>query len=155
MNTQTFSINNNQNEVVRNGNFAIMNGKVVLTTCVYVWNSRTSQSKGLSNSQIEFDLNSDYDASVSYFEEIISGYYSWDRLTFDENIFDGDVIDDQLVDSFVTFACELNDLNRKPYWEYRQAGDSEQVFKKSLQKLKKTLDKQLIYSYIIYIEIKG
>lgn len=155
MNTQTFSINNNQNEVVRNGNFAIMNGKVVLTTTVYVWNSRTSQSKGLSNTQIEFDLNSDYDASVSYFEEIISGYYSWDRLTFDENIFDGDVIDDQLVDSFVTFACELNDLNRKPYWEYRQRGDSEQVFKKSLQKLKKTLDNPLIYSYIIYIEIKG
>lgn len=119
MDTQTFSINNNQNEVVRNGNFSIMNGKVLLTTTISVWNSRTSQSKGLSNSQIEFDLESDYDASVSYFEEIISGYYSWDRLTFDENIFDGDVIDDQLVDSFITFATELNDLNRKPYWEYR------------------------------------
>jgi len=113
MNTQTFSINTNQNEVVRNGNFSIINGKVVLTTSVYVWNSRTSQSKGLSNSQIEFDLNSNYDASVDYFEEVISTYYNWDRLTFDENIFDGDVIDDQIVDSFITFTTGLNELNRQ------------------------------------------
>jgi hypothetical protein len=115
MNTQTFSINNNQNEVVRNGNFSIMDGKVVLTTCVSVWNSRTSQSKGLSNTQIVFDLNTSYDKSVDYFEEIISSHYNWDRLTFDENIFDGDIIDDEMVDSFITFATELNHLNRSPY----------------------------------------
>jgi hypothetical protein len=115
MDTQTFSINDNQNEVVRNGNFSIMDGKVVLTTCVSVWNSRTSQSKGLSNTQIVFDLNSSYDESVDYFEEIISSHYNWDRLTFDENIFDGGEIDDEMVDSFITFATGLNELNRRPY----------------------------------------
>jgi hypothetical protein len=115
MDTQTFSINDNQNEVVRNGNFSIVDGKVVLTTCVSVWNSRTSQSKGLSNTQIVFDLNSSYDESVDYFEEIISSHYNWDRLTFDENIFDGGEIDDEMVDSFITFATGLNELNRRPY----------------------------------------
>ena len=115
MDTQTFSINDNQNEVVRNGNFSIMDGKVVLTTTVSVWNSRTSQSKGLSNTQIVFDLNSSYDESVDYFEEIISSHYNWDRLTFDENIFDGGEIDDEMVDSFITFATGLNELNRRPY----------------------------------------
>ena len=113
MNTQTFSINSNQNEVVRNGNFSIINGKVVLTTTVSVWNSRTSKIKGLSNSQIEFDLNASYDKCVDYFEEIISSKYNWDHLTFDENIFDGDIIDDQMVDSFITFATGLNTLNRQ------------------------------------------
>lgn len=113
METQTFSINNNQNEVVRNGNFSIINGKVVLTTSVYIWNSRTSQIKGLSNSQIEFDLNTSYDKSVDYFEDVVSSYYNWDNLTFDENIFDGDIIDDQMVDSFITFATGLNSLNRQ------------------------------------------
>ena len=113
MNTQTFSINNKQNEVVRNGNFSIIDGKVVLTTCVYIWNSRTSQIKGLSNSQIAFDLNTSYDDSVDYFEEVVSSYYNWDNLTFDENIFDGDIIDDQMVDSFITFATGLNSLNRQ------------------------------------------
>ena len=113
MNTQTFSINNKQNEVVRNGNFSIIDGKVVLTTTVSVWNSRTSQSKGLSNSQIAFDLNTSYDDSVDYFEEVVSSYYNWDNLTFDENIFDGDIIDDQMVDSFITFATGLNSLNRQ------------------------------------------
>jgi hypothetical protein len=115
MDTQTFSINDNQNEVVRNGNFSIVDGKVVLTTTVSVWNSRTSQSKGLSNTQIVFDLNSSYDESVDYFEEIISSHYNWDRLTFDENIFDGGEIDDEMVDSFITFATGLNELNRRPY----------------------------------------
>lgn len=113
MTTQTFSINNKQNEVVRNGNFSIMDGKVVLTTTVSIWNSRTSQIKGLSNSQIEFDLNSSYDKCVDYFEEVVSSYYNWDNLTFDENIFDGDIIDDQMVDSFITFATGLNQLNRQ------------------------------------------
>ena len=113
MNTQTFNINNNQNEVVRNGNFSIIDGKVVLTTSVYIWNSRTSQIKGLSNSQIEFDLNTSYDKSVDYFEDVVSSYYNWDNLTFDENIFDGDIIDDQMVDSFITFATGLNSLNRQ------------------------------------------
>ena len=113
MNTQTFNINNNQNEVVRNGNFSIINGKVVLTTTVSIWNSRTSQSKGLSNSQIEFDLNSSYDKCVDYFEDVCASYYNWDILTFDENIFDGDIIDDQMVDSFITFATGLNALNRQ------------------------------------------
>ena len=113
MNTQTFNINNNQNEVIRNGNFSIINGKVVLTTTVSIWNSRTSQIKGLSNSQIAFDLNTSYDDSVDYFEEVVSSYYNWDNLTFDENIFDGDIIDDQMVDSFITFATGLNSLNRQ------------------------------------------
>ena len=113
MNTQTFNINNNQNEVVRNGNFSIINGKVVLTTTVSIWNSRTSQSKGLSNSQIEFDLNASYDKCVDYFEDVCASYYNWDILTFDENIFDGDIIDDQMVDSFITFATGLNALNRQ------------------------------------------
>lgn len=113
MDTQTFNINNNQNEVVRNGNFSIINGKVVLTTTVSIWNSRTSQSKGLSNSQIEFDLNNSYDKCVDYFEEVCASYYNWDILTFDENIFDGDIIDDQMVDSFITFATGLNSLNRQ------------------------------------------
>ena len=113
MNTQTFNINSNQNEVVRNGNFSIINGKIVLTTTVSVWNSRTSKAKGLSNSQIEFDLNNSYDKCVDYFEEIISSKYNWDHLTFDENIFDGDIIDDQMVDSFITFATGLNTLNRQ------------------------------------------
>ena len=113
MNTQTFNINSNQNEVVRNGNFSIIDGKVVLTTCVSIWNSRTSQSKGLSNNQIAFDLNSSYDKCVDYFEEIISSHYNWDLLTFDENIFDGDIIDGQMVDSFITFATGLNALNHQ------------------------------------------
>jgi hypothetical protein len=113
MNTQTFNINNKQNEVVRNGNFSIVDGKVVLTTTVSIWNSRTSQIKGLSNSQIVFDLNTSYDDSVDYFEEVVSSYYNWDNLTFDENIFDGDIIDDQMVDSFITFATGLNSLNRQ------------------------------------------
>ena len=113
MNTQTFSINNKQNEVIRNGNFSIIDGKVVLTTTVSIWNSRTSQIKGLSNSQIAFDLNTSYDDSVDYFEEVVSSYYNWDNLTFDENIFDGDIIDDQMVDSFITFATGLNSLNRQ------------------------------------------
>ena len=113
MNTQTFNINNKQNEVVRNGNFSIVDGKVVLTTSVYIWNSRTSQIKPLSNSQINFDLNTSYDDSVDYFEEVVSSYYNWDSLTFDENIFDGDIIDDQMVDSFITFATGLNSLNRQ------------------------------------------
>jgi hypothetical protein len=115
MNTQTFSINNNQNEVVRKGNFSIMDGKVLLTTTVSVWNSRTSQSKGLSNTQIVFDLNNDYDASLNYFDEVISSKYTWEWLTFDEDIFNGEEVDDQLVDSFITYATELNDLNRSPY----------------------------------------
>ena len=72
MENQTFSINSNQNEVVRKGNFSIVDSKVFLTTCVYVWNSRTSQLKGLSNNQIVFDLNNNYDASLNYFDEIIS-----------------------------------------------------------------------------------
>ena len=113
MNTQTFNINNKQNEVIRNGNFSIIDGKVVLTTTVSIWNSRTSQIKGLSNSQIAFDLNTSYDDSVDYFEEVVSSYYNWDNLTFDENIFDGDIIDDQMVDSFITFATGLNSLNRQ------------------------------------------
>ena len=113
MTTQTFNINNRQNEVVRNGNFSIINDKVVLTTTVYLWNSRTSQIKGLSNSQIEFDLNNSYDKCVDYFEDVCASYYNWDILTFDENIFDGDIIDDQMVDSFITFATGLNALNRQ------------------------------------------
>ena len=116
MDTQTFSINDNQNEVVRNGNFSIMDGKVVLTSNIYVWNSRTSKSKGLNSHMTVFDLNSDYDASVSYFEDVVVGsHYTWDRLTFDEDIFNGDEIDEQLVDSFITFATGLNELNRRPY----------------------------------------
>ena len=115
MENQTFSINSNQNEVVRKGNFSIVDGKVFLTTCVYVWNSRTSQLKGLSNNQIVFDLNNNYDASLNYFDEIISSHYTWDWLTFDEDLFDGKEVDDQLVDSFVTYATELNDLNRSLY----------------------------------------
>ena len=115
METQTFNINNNQNEVVRKGNFSIAEGKVLLTTCVYVWNSRTSQMNGLSTNHIVFDMNTDYDASPDFFDEIISSRYTRDWLTFDDDIFDGDEVDDQLVDSFVTYATELNDLNRSPY----------------------------------------
>ena len=105
----------NRLEITRFGNFTVgKDGDLVLRTNVWTYDTINGRGTRLVNqTEFHFDINSDYDGACAYFEEVISGFYHWDLLTFDENIFENEMVDDQMVESFLTFATGLNALNRQ------------------------------------------
>ena len=101
------------NSTLKIGNFSLSGDLIRLSTQFAEVDENNEIVSINDSADVHFNLISDYDKSIRMVESVMASYKSFDSLTFDENVFDGNIIDDQMVESFITFATDLNALNRQ------------------------------------------